>query len=477
MAQRRNRFDEQPDLKPLTGLAPPHNLDAERAVLGSILLDPSVEGDVAQVLRAEDFHHEAHRKIYEAIRRLSDQGREIDLTILADALHASGEIDSVGGDVYLAGLEASVVATSAAPEYARIVRDKATLRTLMSVAVRIANQAAEEKDDATTLVERAERMVFEVGEDRQVGDLRSMARLLEETLQEISNAAARTSGTGLKTNYPDLDDILGGIDDTALLILAARPSVGKTAFALSLLVQVVTMASPMKPVAFFSLEMGAEQLNKRLLAMASKLPAENIRDGRLNKEQMAKLMESASTMMEWPVFIDDTAGLTLTQLRSRARRLKSQQPDLALIIVDYMQLMDTRDSAGGKNRSRQEEVAEISRGMKLLAKELRTPILALSQLSRNIEQRSGRTKGARPMLSDLRESGSIEQDADVVMFVHREKPKDDRPESEREQAKDLAVWTEVIVGKNRNGRIGDAPFWFLPRSASFGAARWSEKPE
>jgi replicative DNA helicase len=380
------------------------------------------------------------------------------LTLLAEALIRLGKLEEVGGYLYLANLETFIISTTAAPQHAAMVHDKAISRRLMLAAEAIIREASEEARPVNEQVELAEKLVFEVSQERQGGEFRVLKDIMQETMAEVADLYHTREGrAGLQTHYPDLDRQLGGIEPSALLILAARPSIGKTAFALNLVRNIAAIGG--KPVAFFSLEMSADQLNLRLLSSEARLIGQRIRSGRIREDEFEKLRETASHMQDWPIFIDDTAGISLMQVRSRARRLKRQRPDLALIIVDYMQLMTSPQ--GRRETSRQEQVAEMSRGLKQLAKELSTPVLALSQLSRSIEQRGGKERGARPMLSDLRESGSIEQDADVVMFVHRERVEQEKDENGQPLQRQLPIPTDIIVGKNRNGPIGDVPMLFL----------------
>lgn len=437
----------------------PHNLEAERAVLGSMLLDRDVIPEVTRLLRAEDFYHAGHQVTYKRLSELYDQNKPVDLTMMADALRRSGELEAAGGYVYLANLEQAVLSTSAASEHAQLVREKATLRRLMVAADTIMRESSEERREVSEQIDIAEKLIFEVSQQTQTGKFLSLEALMHETIAEIAHIMeTKAPVTGLPTHMRDLDKVLGGFEPTALAILAARPSIGKTALALNIVRNVAIMGG--KPVAFFSLEMGAEQLNMRLLCSEARLPSHRVRKGMLKDPDWEKLRETASRLMDVPIFIDDTAGITLMQLRSRARRLKAQRPDLALIVVDYLQLMQS--PPGRRDVNRQQEVAEISRGLKGLAKELRVPVLALSQLSRGIEQRSGKEKSARPMLSDLRESGSIEQDADVVMFVHRERVEAQKDENGNVSDRSLPIPTEIIVGKNRNGPIGSAEMLFIP---------------
>lgn len=446
----------------------PHNLEAERAVLGSMMLDREIIPQVSSLVEQEDFYAPAHGIIYGHLLKLEDDNKTADLTLLTERLGAGGELEGVGGYMYLAGLVNAVDYTGNAPDYAKVVRDKAVLRRLIAAAERIASECQDESLAITSHVETAERLIFEVSQKEHEGRFISLAEISSEVLGEIMRLyETKDTATGQKTHYDSLDRVLGGFERSALAILAARPSIGKTAFALNIVHNIIRREE--RAVGFFSLEMGADQLMHRLIAIESQIPGMRIRQGRLTPAQLELVQESTGILAELPLFIDDTPGLTIMQLRSRARRLKKQRPDLALLVVDYLQLMYAPGDQR-REQSRQQEVASISRGLKELAKELSVPVFALSQLSRNVEQRSGKTGSAKPVLSDLRESGSIEQDADVVMFVHRERLETQKDAQGRPIDGAQVIPTEIIVAKNRNGPIKTVDFVFLPDSNRFGIA-------
>ncbi|MCB2153488.1 replicative DNA helicase [bacterium] len=437
----------------------PHNLDAERAVLGAVLLDNDVLGEISRFLKIEDFYQPGHQIIYTSMLELHNAGKPVELTMLADMLRREGKLDQVGNYVYLANLEQFVLSTSAAPEHARLVQEKSILRRLMSAADTILHESSEERREVLEQIEMAEKLIFEVSQETHSGRFQSVEKLMEDTIGEIMHLyETKQPKAGLPTYFKDLDKLIGGLEPSALAILAARPSIGKTALALNIVRNVAAVGN--RPVAMFSLEMGAEQLNMRLLCSEARVPSHRVRKGQIKEREWETLRETASHMMDLPIYIDDTAAISIMQLRSRARRLKAQRPDLALIVVDYLQLMQGPERRG-RDMNRQQEVSEISRGLKALAKELNVPVLALSQLSRNIESRSGKEKSARPMLSDLRESGAIEQDADIVMFVHRDRVEVQKDEDGRMPDKSLPIPTELIIGKNRNGPIGTVDVLFL----------------
>ncbi|MGF1572152.1 MAG: replicative DNA helicase [Sumerlaeia bacterium] len=442
----------------------PHNIEAEKKVLGSMLLDREVIPEVDRLLTPEDFFQPAHQTIYRHLADLYNDNKPSDLTLLIDSLQKQNQLDDVGGYLYIATLETHVFSSSAAVENAQLVQDKATLRRLIQAADHIIREAQAESDPIAEIIENAEGEIYKVNRTNQTGGFEPINKLMTESLGEILHLyETKQSKTGLKTHFIELDKILGGFDNTALVILAARPSMGKTAFAINLVRNVAFYAQ--KPVAVFSLEMGAEQLNMRILSGYSGVSSQKIMQGKISDVEWEKIRETASLMMELPIFIDDTPSISIMQLRSRARRLQAQYKNLGLIVVDYLQLM--QGSSSKREQNRQQEVAEISRGLKGLAKELRVPVLALSQLSRNIEQRAGKDKPAEPQLSDLRESGSIEQDADIVMFVHRERKELERDENGLPMNKNQSIPASIIVGKNRNGPIGRAEMIFIPSQTRF----------
>lgn len=442
----------------------PHNLEAEKKVLGSLLLDRDALPEVSRLLNPEDFYQVSHQEIYRHIVELEAKNKPIDLTFLSEELSKAGKLDAAGGYLYLANLETSVLSTSAAADNAMIVQEKATLRRLITAAETITREAREESRDIQDIIEAAESEIYRVNRDSASGRFMPISEVMNTTLEEITHLyETRQPRSRLRTGMSDLDKLIGGFEPSALVILAARPSIGKTAFALNVVRNVATLED--KGVAFFSLEMGAEQLNMRLLCSEAKVPSHKIQRGQISEDNWKKVRETASRMMGLPIYIDDTPGLSIMQVRSRSRRLKAQHKNLGLIVVDYLQLMT--GSSNNRDQNRQQEVAEISRGLKGLAKELNIPVLALSQLSRGIEQRSGKDKSAEPQLSDLRESGSIEQDADVVMFVHRERQETARDEDGKLPDRSMPIPTQIIVGKNRNGPIGRAEMLFIPDYTRF----------
>ncbi|HZI02901.1 MAG TPA: replicative DNA helicase, partial [Archangium sp.] len=413
--------------------------------------------NVAEVVHPDDFASPAHSQIFAAMLKLDGTQRQVDHLTLAEELKVLGHLAAVGGPAYLMSLDQVVPLTANATEYARIVKDQAIRRRLAGVGREIMELAGQETGELEVLLDEAERKVFLIAEKKREGDLKPVSELMEQTLDLLDKMKASSSGvTGLSTGYVDLDNQLTGLHAGELLILAARPGIGKTSFAMNIAMHAALKEE--KAVAIFSLEMPADQLLMRLLASSARVDMKKLRGGRLSPHDEEKFQEMAGALYNAPIYIDDTGGLSPFDLRAKARRLKQRDPRLSLIVIDYLQLMHQK----GKVESRQLEVAEISRALKQLAKELEVPIIALSQLNRKVEER----KGGKPMLSDLRESGSIEQDADVVMFIHRE-DQGDNPEGGGEQRSSTAIPVELIIAKQRNGPVGSIDLVFLSEFTRF----------
>jgi replicative DNA helicase len=435
------------------GAVPPQNLEAEESVLGAMMLSPGAIAAVSEILDAGDFYRESHGKIYRAALQLYGKNEPVDAITLTNELEQRGELEAVGGRVRLHELARLVPATANARHYAEIVRETATLRGLIRAGGEIAQLGWEREGEPTELVARAEQLVFELGERRAQGDLVLFKDTLVETFQRISHLyESGAEVTGLPTGFKDLDRLTAGLQPANLVILAARPSMGKSAFALEIASHVAVDAQ--RPCAFFSLEMSRQEVAQRLICSRGKVDAHAIRTGRLAKDDWPRLAQACGKLEAAPLYVDDTPALSLLELRARAQTLKRRQPDLSLVVVDYLQLMTT----GRSEESRLQEVSAISRGLKEIAKDLDLPVVALSQLSRAVEQRHDK----RPILSDLRESGSIEQDADLVMFLYRDEY------YERDEADDSKKGiAEVIVAKHRNGPIGSFNVAFISRYAKF----------
>jgi replicative DNA helicase len=422
----------------------PQNLEAEISVLGSILLDNSVMGILGS-LRPESFYREGHREIYRAMEKLSLRGEPVDLVTLSEELRRSAKLEAAGGMAYLVGLAEQTPTAAYAEHYAKIVLEKATLRRLITAAGEVARSAYEQAAPVEVILDQAGAKILEIAAREGAEAFAAMRELVHLTFEEIQlRYDHEAPDTGLRTGFRELDEVLGGLEAGTLMIIAARPSMGKTAFALTI-AQHVALRQQV-PVAIFSLEMPAKQLVTRMLCSEARVDMNRLRQGHITDRDYQRLVEIASRMSEAPIFIDDAASLTVLELRGRARRLMAQQP-VGLIIIDYLQLMAGGTNAGG-GENRQQEIATISRGLKGLARELGIPVIALSQLSRAVEARPNK----RPMLSDLRESGSIEQDADIVTFIYR----DDyyNPNT------DKAGVAEIIIGKQRNGPTGSVELQF-----------------
>jgi replicative DNA helicase len=433
---------------------PPHNLDAERAVLGAMLLEGrEALPRVIEVLRSTDFYTEAHRTIYEAILRLFDRGEAVDALTLNEELRRSDQLGFVGGPTIIAGLmeEASVAAHLSA--YVSIVRDMAVLRELIQTCTQMIGQAFEAKEDVQGLVDDAERRIFGLAERRLEGSALPVGKILKNTFEYIERLYERKEHvTGVATGFEKLDLETSGFQPADFIIIAGRPSTGKTAFALNI-VQHVGIALRGK-VLMLSLEMSAQQLVQRMLCSEAKVDSQAVRTGFLSSSDWHRLTAAAGRLSEAAIFIDDSPGLTVLEARAKARRMKAEH-GLDLLVIDYIQLMRGRANLD----NRQQEISEISRSLKALAKELSVPVVALSQLSRAVEARAQRE--FRPQLSDLRESGALEQDSDLILFLYRPRMyKDELPPDEENIA-------EVIIGKQRNGPTGTVKLVFLPQYARF----------
>ncbi len=424
---------------------PPQNTDAEASLLGAILIDTDALIKIADQVSADDFYDERHQRIYQAIIELYDKHNQIDVLTLADHLKASGNLELVGGGAYLTELTNYVPTASHVEQYAEIVAQKSLRRRLIKAANDITTMGYNETHGLQALIEEAETRLFEVSQRHVKQDVTSLETILGESfdrLDELHKDKGKIRGTA--TGYKDLDNVLAGLQKSDLFILAARPSIGKTALALNIAHNVAVQDK--LPVLMFSLEMSKEQLVDRLLAMESGVNAWSLRTGNLSDEDFEKIGQAMGTLSEAKMFIDDSPGITVSELRTKARR-EAHKHELGLIVVDYLQLM----SGGGRyatEGNRVQEITEISRGLKSVARELNVPLMALSQLSRSVESRSPQI----PQLSDLRESGSIEQDADVVAFIYREDYYN--PDTGRKNL------TDIFIKKHRNGPVGNVELYF-----------------
>jgi replicative DNA helicase len=431
----------------------PANLEAERAVLGSLLIDPDAIIKIASYLRAEDFYRERHAWLYDAMFTLNERREPLDFVTLVDELERRGQLQEIGGPAYVAELINSTPTAMYVDHYARIVERTAVLRRLISAAGRIAELAYDEGQDVEMVMDRAEQIIFGVSESRIHRDLTPIRNIMSSVIERIDDLARNPDRLmGVPTGFTDLDRLLGGLQKSDLIILAGRPGMGKTAFCLSIAQNAATRYDAR--VAVFSLEMSNDQLVQRLLSMETGIDSHRLRMGAIHDDdEWTTLMEAANRLSNTQIFIDDTPGASVTEIRTKARRLYAEH-GLDLIVIDYMQLM-TAESGGGRNENRQQEVSYISRSLKTLARELNVPIIALSQLSRAVEARSDK----RPMLSDLRESGSLEQDADVVMFIYRE--------DYYAEDTDRQNIADVLVAKHRHGSTGSISLFFRKELTQF----------
>jgi len=430
---------------------PPQSLEGEMSVLGGILLENAALNKALEVLRPEDFYREAHRKIFNALVSLDEKGEPADLVTLTAALKAQGDLEAVGGSAYLATLVDYVPTAANITYYAKLVKEKSVARRLISVATDIATRGFEGGDVEETL-DWAEKSIFDIAGMRMRPSYFATKDILKETFKAIERLYNRKEAvTGVPTGFNDLDNMTAGLQEGDLLIVAGRPSMGKTAFCLNVVEHAAIHSENKVPTLFFSLEMSKEQLVQRMLCSLSKVDASRLRTGHLGESDWPKLTTGAGLLSDAQIYIDDTPGISVLELRSKARRLKAEK-NLGLIVIDYLQLM-----TGNNSENRQQEISDISRSLKALAKELKVPVVALSQLNRSLENRTDK----RPIMADLRESGAIEQDADVIMFVYREavycescKKRDNS--CDKGHDKDA----EIVIGKQRNGPIGTVHLTF-----------------
>src|SRR6188474_1644802 len=433
-----------------TAPVPPQNLEAEESVLGAMMLSPGAIGAVSEVLDASDFYRESHAVIYRAALALYAKGEPVDAITLVDELEERGELEGAGGRVRIHELAALVPASANAGHYAQIVREAATLRGLIRAGGEIARLGWERPGESTELVDQAEQIVFDLSQQRARGEFSHIEELLKESFERIT--ALYESGadvTGVPSGFRDIDRITSGFQEGNLIIVAARPSMGKSALGLCMAANLGVRKGV--PVALFTLEMSKSGVTQRLMCSEAKVESQRLRTGKLAVDDWPRLTAACDKLAKAPIYVDDTGSINLMEIRSKARRLKSMEPNLGLILIDYLQLM----TSGTTAENRVQEVSQISRSLKVLARDLDVPILAMSQLSRAVEQRHDK----RPILSDLRESGSIEQDADLVMFIYRDEYYND--ESDQQGI------AEVHLAKHRNGPTDTVKLSFLKRYAKF----------
>jgi replicative DNA helicase len=435
---------------------PPHSIEAEQSVLGGLLLDNAAFDKIADLVSESDFYRDEHRRIYRQIRKLLERGKPVDVVTVAESIDTAGESGDTGGLAYLGELAANTPGAANIRRYAEIVRERAILRQLVTAGDEIAGSALNPLGrDPKQLLDEAEARVFAIAEggfrsETGFQHINPLLTQVVERIQELHDRDNPSDITGIPTGYHDLDSKTSGLQPGDLLIVAGRPSMGKTSFALNMAEHVAIEVG--LPVAVFSMEMGGAQLAMRMLSSVGKLDAHRVRTGRLNDDEWSRLSFALGKMHEAPIYIDETPALNPIDLRARARRLHRQCGKLGLIVIDYLQLMS---SANGSGENRATEISEISRSLKSLAKELQVPVMALSQLNRALEQRPNK----RPVMSDLRESGAIEQDADVIMFIYRD-------EVYNQDTPDKGV-AEIIIGKQRNGPIGTVRLTFIGEYTRF----------
>lgn len=425
------------------GRIPPHNIEAEQAVLGCMLLDSDVIPTITELIRSEDFYRDDHREICEAILDLTEKAGPVDIITVSEQLQLRGTLDAAGGLEYLTNITDAVPTTANARHYAKIVEEKSLLRKLIKASSDIAGMSYDASEEAAFVLDRAEKSIFDILEKRSTQGFTHIKDVLLDTfnrLEELYNS--KSFITGVPTGFTDLDFKTAGLQNSDLILIAARPGMGKTAMGLNIAQYAAVQRHV--PVAIFNLEMSKDQLVNRMLSSEVMVDSQRMRTGKLEDDDWNKVAQALAPLSEAPIYIDDTPGVSVMDIRAKCRRLKLEK-NLGLIVIDYLQLMQGR----GKTENRQQEVSEISRSLKILAKELQVPVVTMSQLSRGPESRTDH----RPMLSDLRESGAIEQDADIVMFLYR----DDyyNPETEKKNV------AEVIIAKHRNGSTGTVELrWF-----------------
>ncbi|MDK2845069.1 MAG: replicative helicase [Enterococcus sp.] len=431
---------------------PPQDIEAEQAVLGAIFLDAEALVEAMAQIEPQDFYRRAHQIIFRSMIALNDRNENIDIITLKSQIESENTLEDVGGISYLTELSQVTPTASGVAHYAKIVKDKSTLRELIQAATKIVKEGYSQEGSVEEIVEAAEKGILNVSEKRNSTGFQAISDVLNSTMENIDRLSQQNEDiTGLPTGYPELDKMTAGLQPEELIILAARPAVGKTAFALNIAQNIGTRTD--RSVAIFSLEMGAESLVNRMLCAEGTIEAGHLRTGQLTEQEWHNLIMAMGSLSNTSIFIDDTPGIKVSEIRARCRRLAQEKGNLGLILIDYLQLIE-----GSGRESRQQEVSEISRQLKKLAKELKVPVIALSQLSRSVEQRQDK----RPVLSDIRESGSIEQDADIVAFLYREdyyqRQGTEEDKNEEEQAVDDVI--EVIIEKNRSGARGTVELLF-----------------
>jgi replicative DNA helicase len=442
-------------------MVPPQNVEAEQALLGTILIQDKSLLKVVDILAPDDFYRDTHKIIFETMFTLFERSEPHDLICVKNLLRDQNKLEQIGGAAYLTSITDVIPFIGALVYHASIIRKKAILRKLIQSSTEIIARCYDAPDDIESLVDKAEQTIFEIAQDRKKQGFESMAKIVPKAFNMVTKLADRKEHiTGVSTGYEELDRMTAGLQPSDLIILAGRPSMGKTAMAMNM-VQHAGLINKV-PVAVFSLEMSMEQLALRMLCSVGRVDSQRIRTGRLQEQDWPKLTRATGMLTDAPIYIDDTAGLTVLEMRAKARRLKSEH-DLGLVVVDYLQLMQGK----AKSENRTQEISDISRSLKAMAKELDVPVIALSQLNRSLESRTDK----RPQLSDLRESGAIEQDADVIMFIYR-----DEVYNKAEDNPNRGI-AELIVGKQRNGPTGTVKMTFLGHITTFESYTNQEPPQ
>jgi len=436
-----------PGLALVESLLPPHSVEAEQAVLGGILFSPDSFNKIVELIRPDDFYRGPHKHIYEAMTDLYNKGEPIDIITVSEMLNDKDALEAAGGRPYIMDLAMSVATAENIVYYSKIIRNKALLRSLITAGNEIASSCYE-ATDAEQAIDQAQQMVFQIAQHGMPNDLTHIKDILPDSWEQIEERCAnRGSLMGVSTGFYDLDNYTSGLQKSDLIILAARPSMGKTAFCLNIVTHVAMREH--KPTLVFSLEMGKEQLVLRMLCAEAEIDAHKIKTGEIGEHEFPKLTQAMGKLGDAPIYIDDTPGMSVMEMRAKARKIQMEAGgDLGLIVIDYLQLMQGPGGGSGNDANRTQEISAISRGLKGLARELKVPVIALSQLSRAVESRQDK----KPMLSDLRESGAIEQDADLVMFIYRDEYYN--KDSERPGTAD------IIIAKHRNGAVGEISLLF-----------------
>lgn len=431
---------------------PPYSLEAEQSVLGAMLIDPDSVAFCIEALDNDDFYRPENKELFSAIESLFEKDMPVDIVTVCEELSKKGVIDSIGGAEFVANLATSVSATENIKYYINIILDKSLLRKLIAASNEISKKSYEASETSSEIAETAEKLIYDIIAGKESKEFSKVGDVLQKNFVRLEELAKlKTKITGLETGFSHLDNLLSGLQPSTLVILAARPGIGKTSFALNIARHVAVKNK--KPVAIFSLEMSAEEITNRIISSQALVDSYRLKTGRLEADDWERMMQSVTPISDAPLYIDDTSTITVSEIRSKCRRLKAEK-GLGLVVVDYLQLMQSKR----RTENRQQEVSEMSRALKILSKELGVPVLTLSQLSRSIEARKGKDK--TPMLSDLRESGAIEQDADVVMFLSR-------PDEEEEQEANAVGQVDLVIAKHRSGSTGKIKLMWQPQYTTF----------